>query len=83
MSVPAKVVMDDLAAVADALRGDERYGEALGVDALIEAANAAGHLAQSMGGVVSRVRVAVDAVQHSDDPLGEDVIALVEGALAR
>lgn len=83
MPAPVKTIMDDLEFIASCLRNEGRYGEAISVGILEEAANRAGHHSYTWDGVSDAVRSAIPAIQGSSDPLGEDTLELVTAALSK
>lgn len=83
MPAPVKTIMDDLEFIASCLRGEGRYGEAISVGILEEAANCAGHHVYTWDGVAKAVRDALPAIQGSSEPLGEDTLELLDAVLSK
>lgn len=83
MPAPVKTIMDDLEFIASCLRDEGRYGEAISIGILEEAANRAGHHIYTWDGVADAVRAALPAIQDSSEPLGEDTLELVNATLSK
>ena len=83
MPAPAKVIMDDLNAVAQALKDCGRFQEALDVHTLEEAANRAGHELYTWDSVAEHVRSTLDEITRIGAVFSEDTLELINVALSQ